>query len=264
MQGYMVCLRDFCWPWWHHGGYRANWLGTSLMMSGFPWGGLLADGGIRKWGGFWSERFDAAVGESIDQKALKPAIPVDSWGAFGDASYGSVYNAGMGLQLLYSDRYRTLPLQNVKWLLKNPSAPMQWGESFRAGDWTEPEADYESWGLGFIQQTIQESHISVSSDASGTIIIGRGVGAQDFAPGQAIEWRDVPVPGGGKLSFRAVRTQKGIDFKSSGLSAANALKLNYPILVENICATSAGAIDLVRGEVTLPAGVGSVSIVLCK
>ncbi len=262
VQGYMVCLRDFCWPWWNHGGYRANWLGTSLMMSGFPWGGLLADEGIRKWGGFWSDRFDAAVGESIEKKAMKPTIPIDSWGAFGEASYGSVYNAGMGLQLLYSDKFRTLPLQNVKWLLKNPSAPMQWGESFRAGDWTVPEADYESWGLGFIQQTIQESHIA--SDAGGTILIGRGVADQDFAPGQAIEWKNVPVTGGGRISFRSVRTKKRIEFKSSGLGAGTRLKLNYPVLEKNICATSTGLIDLDRGEVSLPAGVGTVTIELCK
>ena len=134
--GYMVCLTDDC-P-WTQSGYDGNWIATSLMMSDFPWGGSLFNTGPSLGGGFWDQNFDTAVASALAAKSAIPRIPLDSWGAWGSALYGATYNAGMGLQLLYAEQYRIMPLANVDWLLANASAPMQWGESFSQGDWSNP------------------------------------------------------------------------------------------------------------------------------
>ncbi|MFQ6115088.1 MAG: PA14 domain-containing protein, partial [bacterium] len=87
---------------WNHG-YDGNWLGTSLMMSTFPWNASLKGFNL---GGTWKEAFDRTIENAIHLRNISPYnIPERSWGAWWGHEYGACYNAGMGLQLLYSDKH---------------------------------------------------------------------------------------------------------------------------------------------------------------
>jgi len=229
---YMACFDDDC-RFWERGFYDGNYFAVSFLMSTFPWDASLKGFSL---GGAWKDRLDRSVENALkmrDRSELN--IPDGSWGAWWGHEYGSVYNAGMALQMLFSEKYRVLPIKHLKWLLRNQSAPYQWGESFDRGangDWTRPAADYETWGLSFNKQTLLESNISVKTD--GTVIIGRGVPNSWLQKGKAIEWKDVPITNNRRLSFRIETNQKSIILKLSGDERTANIIFNLPVFVNNV------------------------------
>jgi hypothetical protein len=205
-----------------------NWLGTTLMMPSFPWNAYLKGFEL---GGTWKDHFDNSVAEWIEQ-GKQFGCEEGSFGAWWGAKYGAVYNAGMGMPLLFSDKYRTLTAQSIEWLLDNQSSPYHWGESFHkphpASDWTRPDVDLETWGLGFIRQALLQLCVSVHID--GTIILGRGIPDHWLNSGKAIAWKNVYINNGKKMDFSIRKSKNKIYIHISGDQADGKIILDLPIL----------------------------------
>jgi len=229
---YMSAIDDDSYFW--RQGYDGNWIGTSLMMSTFPWDASLQGFDL---GGTWQDHFDKTMDHSIHLRNVSDYnIPEGSWGAWWGHEYGACYNAGMGLQLLISDKLRTEVIGNLEFLMENQSAPFQWGESFDRGlsvkDWTRPAADYETWGLSYDKQALLESNISVH--ANGSVIIGRGIPAHWLKRGAVIEWRDVRMNANRKMDFKIVVEKRYINLELSGDDPLGEIVFNLPLFVDNI------------------------------
>lgn len=229
---YMSAFDDDSYFWTR--GYDGNWLGTSLMMSTFPWNASLQGFDL---GGTWREAFDRTIENAINLRNNSPySIPKRSWGAWWGHEYGACYNAGMGLQTLFSDKHRALAIANLEFLVDNQSAPYQWGESFDRGmnenDWTRPATDYETWGLGFDKQALLESCISVKTD--GQVIIGRGVPVHWSKPGDIIEWKDVRINNNLKMSFRMEFGEKQVVLSLSGDHPQRDIIFDLPVFEDGI------------------------------
>ena len=78
------------------------------------------------------------------------------------------------------------------------------------------------------------------------------------------EWANVPVVGGSRLSFSAVRSTGQLEVTWTGAPANGQLVINYPIMVDNICGASAGSIDAPNGIVYAPPASNDVKIQLCQ
>jgi len=240
--------------------YNGNWLSTTWLMSSLPWDGALTGNTL---GGTWQDTFDAANYAAFTARDFQaPAIPPHSWGAWwNDAGgYGNTFNGGGGVQLLASsDAYlRTEAVSNLEWLLANQSAPMQWGESFRNGSWTLPEADFNAYGLASTGKAMLESNASVTAD--GTAVIGRGLPTSWITSGKPTSWQRIPVGGGKTIDF-TVTPQPGnrVQLTLKG-NAHTPVKFELPLFVNNIAAASTGKVDNAQGAVTLPAGTTSTTV----
>ena len=229
---YMSAIDDDSYFWKR--GYDGNWIGTSLMMSTFPWDASLQGFDL---GGTWKDHFDNTMANSIQLRNVSDYnIPERSWGAWWGHEYGTGYNAGMGLQLLISDKLRTEVIGNLEFLMENQSAPFQWGESFDRGlsenDWTRPAADYETWGLSYDKQALLESNISVH--ANGSVIIGRGIPEHWLKRGDVIEWRDIRMNANRKMDFKIVVEKRYINLELSGDDPLGDIIFDLPLFVDNI------------------------------
>ncbi len=238
-------------------GYSGNWIGTTLMMPTFPWGAQLKGFDL---GGTWKEHFDRSIEHALKLRDQHPVIPEGSWGAWWGNEYGTVYNAGMGFQTLASDRYRTLAIKNLEWLLDNQSAPYQWGENFDRGftddDWTVPAHDYETWGLSFMKQALLEACLSVKTD--GTLIVGRGIPNRWLKRGAVVAWEAVRVNDGRILDFSISAMGQSVTLKLEGDDPVGPVVFNLPAFVGNISKVVADGkpvkeFDVARGIVELPA-----------
>lgn len=208
-----------------------NWLGTSLMMSSFPWNAWLKGFNL---GGTWKEHFDRSV-EKWMSKGRELGLPDGAFGAWWAFPAGSVYNAGMAMPLLYSDKYRTYPVKSIDWLLDMQSVPYNWGESFRMfkeGDWTFPTIGLETWGLAFIRQTMLQLCVSVHVD--GTIILGRGITDEWLNSGKAVAWENVRINNGKKIGFSIQKTGKEINIYIKGDTTEEAVLVDIPMCINNI------------------------------
>lgn len=231
----------------------ANWLASSLMMAAFPWGAWLK--GFEP-DGAWSEFLDSSIRQALEVTRRHGCVD-GCWGAFWKCKYGSTYNAALGLNLLHSEAYRTLPVANLRWLLDNQSAPFQWGENFRPplapGDWTTPCTDYESWGLCFSRQALLHSCIAVHAD--GRVLLARGVPDNWLRPGCRIAWTRVPLTGGRRLGFSLCAEAGQLTLELDGDLPEGPVVLQPPLLTDNIAGVSADvpvAVDEASGTVTAP------------
>ena len=222
-----------------------NWLGTSLMMSSFPWNAWLK--GFDH-GGTWKDHFDLSV-EKWKSKATDLGLPDGSFGAWWAFPAGSVYNAGMAMPLLYSDKYRTYPVKSIEWLLEVQSVPYNWGESFRMfkeGDWTRPAIGLETWGLGFIRQTMLQLCASVHAD--GTIILGRGITDEWLNTGKAVAWKNVRINNNRKIDFSIQKTGKEIHVLIKGDKTEGSVLVDIPMCVDNIVSVHSNTGEIVRKD----------------
>ncbi|NJA54987.1 hypothetical protein [Streptomyces sp. NEAU-H3] len=258
--GYNACL-DAC-PLLGNGNYQGNWLGTTFMMSSLPWDGRLA--GVEA-GGVWKDKLDASVRLAFSQRArTAPAIPAHSWGAWtnGANGYGTVYNGGAGSQLLASDdpELRTEAVADLRWLLDNQTAPMQWGESFSSGGggtWNKNLADLEAWGLSTNRKALLEANVSVPR--GGGVSIGRGVPTSWLTSGKPVSWTNVPVDGGRRIGFTLTRDGNKVSLSVTG-DPGGPVALSLPAFVDDIVSTTAGTVDNASGTVTLPKGTSKVTV----
>ena len=229
---YMSTFDDDSYFW--ENGYDGNWIGTTMMMSTFPWDAYLRGFELE---GTWRTAFDRSIDQALHFRNISPyEIPQKSWGAWWGNEYGACYNAGMGLQTLFSEKHRTEVIGNLEFLLKNQSAPFQWGESFtrgiNEGDWTRPATDYETWGLGFDKQALLESHVSLKTD--GTVIIGRGIPNHWLKDGDVIAWKDVRINGGKKFDFTITAATGWITLTIHGDKPDGNILFNLPLFKDQI------------------------------
>jgi hypothetical protein len=212
-----------------------NWLGTSLMMSSFPWNAYLKGFNL---GGTWKDHFDQSV-EKWMSKSKELGLPEGAFGAWWASPAGSVYNAGMAMPLLYSDKYRTWVVKSIEWLLGLQSVPYNWGESFRMlkeGDWSRPTIGLETWGLGFIRQTMLQ--LCVSLHADGTIILGRGITNEWLNSGKAIAWKNVRINNNKKIDFSIKKTGKEINIYIKGDITEGGILVDIPMCMNNIASVN--------------------------
>ena len=264
---YMCALEDTSGFWTRHQDgsviYDGNWLGTTFMMSTFPWDAVLRGYDL---GGTWAEYLDASLDNAFSLKTERGDIPEGSWGAWWGHEYGAVYNVGMSLPLLYSEKYRTMAVESYEWLLDNQTAPFQWGESFdkgqNDGDWTDPAAGYETWGLGFMRQGLLEATASVKTD--GTVIIGRGIPNEWLLSSTPIEWKNIAINDGRQFDTLKLYAPdaKTIRLELAGDDAVGDIVLNLPALKGNIASVSAGSFDNESGAVTAPGNTKELTVTL--
>jgi hypothetical protein len=205
-----------------------NWLGTTLMMPSFPWNAYLKGFEL---GGTWKDYFDSSVEKWIEQ-GRKIGCEDGAFGAWASAQYGAVYNAGMGMPLLYSEKYRTLTAQSIEWMLDNQTSPYLWGESFHKPhpqfNWTRPQTDLETWGLGFIRQALLQLCVSVHVD--GTIILGRGIPDYWLNSGKAIAWKNVYINNGKKMNFSIHKDADNVYIHLTGDNAEGNIVVDLPAM----------------------------------
>jgi len=262
---YMSTFDDDSYFW--KNGYDGNWITTSTMMSTFPWDAYL--GGFNG-GGKWKDAFDPSITEAKRLRDVsKYGIPQGSWGAWWGAEYGACYNAGMGLQLLFSDMHRTEVIRNLEFMLDNQCAPYQWGESFfgpkTKNDWTRPAADLETWGLSFVKQSILETCVSVKTD--GTVIIGRGIPDNWLGEGSVVAWTNVRINGGKKLGFSITGEKGSVTLKLNGDIPGGKIVFDLPVFRNNTVSVEADGRSLKKdvaesGSIELPPYVKLVKVTL--
>jgi len=264
---YMGAFDDDAYFW--KSGYDGNWIGTTMMMSTFPWDAWLQGFTL---GGTWKEAFDRSIDQALHLRDVSDYnIPQRSWGAWWSHEYGAAYNAAMGLQLLFSERHREKLIGNLEFLLDNQSAPFQWGESFDRGmndsDWTRPATDLETWALGFKKQALLEINIALASD--GSLIIGRGVPARWARKGNVIAWKNVRVGNNKQVDYKLTFKRKFIEIEFSGDEPDGDIIINLPVLVNNIARVTVDRKkikkwDAQAGKVTVPSSSKSIKIKLKK
>lgn len=264
---YMCAMNDDSGFWTRHKNgsviYDGNWISSTLMMSTFPWDAVLRGYDL---GGTWSDYFAATMDNAVKLKNKRGDIPEGSWGAWWGHEYGSVYNVGQSVPLLYSDEYRTSVVESYEWLLDNQTAPFQWAESFdrgqNEGDWTRAAIDYETWGLGFLRQGLLEATASVKTD--GTVIIGRGIPNEWMVSGTPIEWQNISINDGRKFKTLKLYAAdaKTVKLELTGDNAAGSIVLDLNALKDNIASVSAGTFDSAAGTVTLPGDTKQLTVTL--
>lgn len=243
-----------------------SWVPYSGALSTFPWGAYLKGYDL---GGAWKDKFDASLEYSLQERDKK-RIPEGSWGSWwGQVTYGSVYNASAGVQCLFSEKYRTEAIKNVEFLARNQCAPFQWSEAYEfkgVGQWVgmyTPPVDYgnyECWGYSFAKQALLQACASVKTD--GTVILGRGVPDHWMFPGSVIEWANITVNKNKRINFRIRAEEQSLELEIWGDVPDGKVLLNLPILQNNVRSTSVGAIDLIKGCVTLPRDARKVMVLL--
>lgn len=209
-----------------------NWLGTSFSMPTFPWNAQLKGFDL---GGEWLDYLDKSIEKWIETAKFY-GCPEGSFGAWWNAKYGSVYNTGMVMPLLTSDKYRTLVPLSIDWLLDNQSGPLIWGESFYRPepkeDWTKPETDLETWGLGFIRQGMLQMCVSVKANSD--VIIGRGIPNKWLESEKNIAWKNVNINDGKKIDFSIRKKGKSIEISIKGDANEGNYIVDLPICKSNI------------------------------
>lgn len=242
-----------------------NWLGTTFMMPTFPWNAQLKGFNL---GGEWMEYLDNSVEKWLETARFYGA-PKGSFGAWWGAKYGAAYNAGMGQQLLASEKYRTIVKESIDWLLDNQTAPLIWAESFHKpdyeGDWTKPEVDHETWALGFIRQTMLQMCVSVKADSD--VIIGRGLPNEWIESGKKTAWERVHITDGKTIDLSIQKVDSAIEVTIDGDTNTGNYLIDIPYCVGKIkdVIVDGGSVvtmDFAMGKVTVTGGSKKISIKL--
>jgi hypothetical protein len=243
-----------------------SWVPYSGALSTFPWGAYLKGFDL---GGLWKEKFDDSIRHALAERD-KREIPEGSWGTWwGQVSYGTAYNCSAGLQCLYSDTYRTEVVKNLEFQLENQCAPYNWSEAFEykgRGAWVGmyvPPVSYgnlDSWGASFTKQALLQVCASVKVD--GTVILGRGIPDYWLEPGSVVEWANVNVNEGRRISFRITASRSVVELRIWGDERTGEVHFNLPVFKENIASANAGTINQKEGIVSLSPTTNAVSVIL--
>ena len=117
---------------------------------------------------------------------------------------------------------------------------------FKEGDWTRPAIGLETWGLGFIRQTMLQLCVSVHAD--GTIILGRGITDEWLNSGKAIAWKNVRINNNKKIDFSIQKTGKEIDVYIKGDKTEGSILVDIPMCVNNIASVHSKTGEIVKKD----------------
>lgn len=242
-----------------------NWLGTTFMMPSFPWNAQLKGFDL---GGEWLDYLDRSIEKWLETARFYGA-PKGSVGAWWGAKYGAAYNTGMVMPLLTSDKHRTLIPESIEWLLDNQTAPLIWGESFHKpdheGDWTRPEVDYETWGLGFMREAMLQMCASVKTN--GDVIVGRGIPDSWMESGKLIAWQRVHINDGKMINLSIQKKDNKIEVCIDGDTNTGNYIIDLPYCVErmkdvNVEGGSVVSKDYQKGKVVVSGNTTRIGITL--
>jgi len=203
---------------------------------------------------------------------LAGILPPDTFGGFPtDYYYSSGYNAGSGTDGLASVNYRDQGILGYEFMIEHtqsgpyswwesataPSASTPWvGEHPAAGQGSCPHA----WGMAQANEVLLDSLVAQGSD--GTVVVGRGVPASWLGAGSSIAVTRFPTVDGQRLNLRITSTGTSVSLAVSGRRPSGQVAFELPSFVNNIAATSSGAVDQSTGTVTLAPATSSVTVQL--
>jgi hypothetical protein len=118
----------------------------------------------------------------------------------------------------------------------------------------------DSWGASFTKQALLQVCASVKVD--GTVILGRGIPDYWLDSGSVVEWANVNVNEGRRISFRITAERSVVELQIWGDERTGEVHFNLPVFKENVASTSAGTINQKEGIVTLPPTTNAVSVIL--
>jgi hypothetical protein len=200
---------------------------------------------------------------------LAGTLPPDTFGGFPSDYFSSAYNAAYGSWGLASTDHRDQGILSYQFMIDNTeSGPNSWWESDSApapspwigshpagGQGSSPHA----WGISEANKVLLDSLVAQKSD--GSLIVGRGVPDSWLGAGKTISVSNFPTTDGHRLGLSIRRSGKDVTLSLRGHPSGPVL-FELPLFVNNIERTSAGTIDQGGGVVTLPTGVGRVTVVL--
>jgi hypothetical protein len=160
-------------------------------------------------------------------------------------------------------------VKNLEFQLENQCAPYNWSEAFEykgrdawVGMYVPPVSygNLDSWGASFTKQALLQVCASVKVD--GTVILGRGIPDYWLEPGRVVEWANVNVNEGRRISFRITSARSTIELRIWGDVRNGDVLFNLPAFKGNIAAANAGTVNSEEGIVTLSPTTDSVSVTL--
>jgi hypothetical protein len=204
---------------------------------------------------------------------LKGLLPPDTAGGFPTDWYSTAYNAGMGAAGLAGTRYRDQGIMAFQFMLaRTQSGPNSWWESAGPPDPKNPWVGSHpargqgsaphAWGMAQADRVLLDSIVAQRSD--GSLVVGRGLPDSWLANGHAVAVTGFPTASGGRLAVRITTEDARVTVSWSGDRPAGPVLLELPAFRSALVSTTAGRISRSAGTVTVPAGVGRVTVTLSR
>ena len=201
---------------------------------------------------------------------LQGLLPADTTGGFPDDFYSSAYNAETGMAGLASHDHRDQGILNYEFMLANSqSGPFSWWESSTAPDASSPWVGRHpgsgqgsaphAWGIAGANKVLLDS--IVAQDASGALVVGRGIPPAWLRKGHPIAVTNFPTSGGRRLGLTIVTSGRHVTLSLHGTPAGPVL-FELPSFVHNVAATTSGTVVQSTGTVTIQPTVHSVTVTL--
>jgi hypothetical protein len=152
------------------------------------------------------------------------------------------------------------------------SGPYSWWESQQfpnpGSPWTgaHPEngngSSPHAWGMANANMVLLDS--LAAQQASGALIVGRGVPDSWLSGGQVISLANFPTTDGRHIGLTIRTSGSSVTLTFSGGQPSGPVLFQLPAFVDNIAHASAGTADDTTGTVTLPPTVRSVTVRLTR
>jgi hypothetical protein len=203
---------------------------------------------------------------------LRGVLPADTTGGFPNDYYSSAYNAENGMAGLASRGHRDQGILDYEFMLANSqSGPFSWWESSSAPDATSPWVGSHpgsgqgsaphTWGIAGANKVLLDS--LVSQDASGSLVVGRGVPPAWLATRRPISVANFPTNGGRRVGLTIAGSGMHVTLTLHG-TASGPVLFEVPSFVHNVAATTRGTVHQSAGLVTIAPNVHSVVVTLRK
>jgi hypothetical protein len=202
---------------------------------------------------------------------LAGKLPADTFGGYPTQYYSTAYNAGYGEWGLISHDYRDQGILSYEFMISNgQSGPYSWWESQQfpnpGSPWTgtHPEngngSSPHAWGIANGNMVLLDS--LAAQQASGVLIVGRGVPDSWVSSGQVISLANFPTTDGRHTGLTIRTAGRAVTLTLSGDQPAGPVMFQLPAFVNNIASASAGVVNEGTGTVTLAPTARSVTVQL--
>jgi len=201
---------------------------------------------------------------------LQGLLPADTTGGFPDDFYSSAYNAETGMAGLASQAHRDQGILNYEFMLANTqSGPFSWWESSTAPDPASPwvgrhpgggqGSSPHAWGIAGANKALLDS--LVAQNASGALVVGRGIPPAWLLAKRPIAVANFPTVGGHRLGLTVAASARRVTLTLHG-TASGPVLFELPSFVDNVAATTNGTVVQSTGIVTISPTVHSVTVTL--